>query len=59
MSERTGIFQGADPFEIARSWLAEATETEINDPNAMAMATVAAAPASHFEILIIQTLPAN
>ena len=40
MSDRTGKFAGDDPFEIARSWLAEAEESEINDPNAMALATV-------------------
>ena len=40
MTDRTGIFAGDDPFEIARSWLAEATETELNDPNAMALSTV-------------------
>jgi pyridoxamine 5'-phosphate oxidase len=40
MSDRSGIFAGDDPFVIARSWLAEAEETEINDPNAIALATV-------------------
>lgn len=40
MSDRTGIFAGDDPFEIARRWLAEAEATEINDPNAMALSTV-------------------
>ena len=40
MSDRTGIFAGDDPFAIARSWLAEAEKTEINDPNAIALATV-------------------
>ena len=40
MSDRTGIFAGDDPFAIARSWLAEAESTEINDPNAIALATV-------------------
>ncbi|NVO55371.1 pyridoxamine 5'-phosphate oxidase [Rhodobacteraceae bacterium B1Z28] len=40
MSERDGIFAGADPFEIAGRWLAEAEETEVNDPNAIALATV-------------------
>lgn len=40
MSERDGIFAGDDPFVLARSWLAEATASEINDPNAMALATV-------------------
>jgi len=38
--ERDGIFAGDDPIVIARRWLDEATETEINDPNAMALATV-------------------
>ncbi|MCV2889922.1 pyridoxamine 5'-phosphate oxidase [Ruegeria aquimaris] len=40
MSDRTGIFAGDDPFAIARNWLAEAEATEINDPNAIALATV-------------------
>ena len=40
MSERDGIFEGDDPIAIAKRWLAEAEETEINDPNAMALATV-------------------
>lgn len=40
MSDRTGIFAGDDPIEIARSWLAEAEKTELNDPNAIALSTV-------------------
>lgn len=40
MTDRTGIFAGDDPFVIARSWLAEAEAEEINDPNAIALATV-------------------
>ncbi len=40
MTERDGIFAGSDPFEIAARWLAEAEETELNDPNAIALATV-------------------
>ena len=28
MEERTGIFAGPDPFEIARRWLAEAEDTD-------------------------------
>lgn len=31
---------GADPFELFGLWLREASETEPNDPNAMALATV-------------------
>lgn len=40
MTDRTGIFQGDDPFEIARAWLAEAEAAEANDPNAIALSTV-------------------
>lgn len=40
MSDRSGIFAGEDPFAIARRWLDEATRTEPNDPNAIALATV-------------------
>lgn len=40
MSDRSGIFAGDDPVALARAWLAEATATEPNDPNAVALATV-------------------
>lgn len=40
MSDRTGIFAGDDPFEIARAWLEEARASEPNDPNAIALASV-------------------
>ncbi len=40
MTDRSGIFAGDNPFAIVRSWLAEATEQEPNDPNAIALATV-------------------
>lgn len=40
MSDRTGIFAGDNPFDLARAWLAEAQESEPNDPNAIALSTV-------------------
>lgn len=40
MTDRSGIFAGDDPFEIARRWLDEAGKSEPNDPNAMALSTV-------------------
>lgn len=40
MTERDGIFAGDNPFDIAQRWLDEAGESEINDPNAMALSTV-------------------
>ncbi|WP_137700376.1 pyridoxamine 5'-phosphate oxidase [Marimonas lutisalis] len=40
MTDRSGIFAGDDPFAIARTWLAEAEASEVNDPNAIALSTV-------------------
>ena len=40
MSDRDGLFAGEDPFAIIRSWMAEAEQSEPNDPNAIALATV-------------------
>lgn len=40
MADRTGIFAGDDPYQIARQWLGEAEGTEPNDANAIALATV-------------------
>ena len=40
MTRRSGIFAGNDPFELAKSWMAEAEQSEINDPNAIALSTV-------------------
>jgi pyridoxamine 5'-phosphate oxidase len=40
MSDRSGIFAGENPFEIARTWLSEAEKSEPNDPNAIALSTV-------------------
>ncbi|WP_151719915.1 pyridoxamine 5'-phosphate oxidase [Gemmobacter serpentinus] len=38
--DRSGIFAGDSPFVLAQSWLAEATASEPNDPNAIALSTV-------------------
>ena len=40
MSDRDGIFAGDNPFEIVRSWMAEAEKTEPNDANGIALSTV-------------------
>ena len=40
MSRATPLFETDDPIVLARSWLAEAEKTEVNDPNAMALASV-------------------
>ena len=39
MTGSKDIFAGADPFVKAREWLVEAEAAEVNDANAMALAT--------------------
>jgi len=38
--DRSGVFAGDNPFEIAKEWLDAAQVEELNDANAMALATV-------------------
>jgi pyridoxamine 5'-phosphate oxidase len=40
MADRSGIFAGDDPFRIAQDWVTAASQSEPNDPNAAALATV-------------------
>jgi pyridoxamine 5'-phosphate oxidase len=56
MSDRTGLFAGDDPFDIARRWLAEAEASEINDPNAMALATVDAAGLPNVRMVLLKSI---
>lgn len=54
--DRSGIFAGDDPFAIARAWLAEAREHEINDPNAMALATVDASGLPNVRMVLLKDI---
>ncbi|VDC32938.1 pyridoxamine 5'-phosphate oxidase [Pseudogemmobacter humi] len=54
--DRTGIFAGDDPFAIARRWLAEAEQTEPNDPNAIALATVDAAGLPNVRMVLLKEI---
>lgn len=56
MSDRTGIFAGDDPFEIARQWLGEAEASEPNDPNAMALATVDEQGLPNVRMVLLKTI---
>jgi len=56
MSERTGIFAGDDPFAIARSWLTDAGPREINDPNAIALATVDGAGLPNVRMVLLKEI---
>ena len=40
MVDKSDIFFGEDPFQIFRRWFEEAANTEINDPDAIALSTV-------------------
>lgn len=56
---RSGIFAGADPFAVARAWLAEAEASEPNDPNAMALATVDAEGLPNVRMVLLKEIEAG
>lgn len=56
MTDRNGIFVGEDPFEIARRWLEEAQETELNDPNAIALATADATGLPNVRMVLLKEI---
>jgi pyridoxamine 5'-phosphate oxidase len=56
MTDRSGIFAGDDPFALARDWLAEATDAEINDPNAMALSTVDADGLPNARVVLLKDI---
>ncbi len=58
MSDRTGLFAGEDPFAIARAWLAEAEAQELNDPNAIALATVDAEGLPNVRMVLLKEIEA-
>lgn len=57
--DRTGIFEGNDPFAIARRWLAEAEPVEPNDPNAIALATVDASGMPNARMVLLKDIEAD
>ena len=59
MSDRSGIFAGDDPFQIARNWLAEAEAKEINDPNAIALSTVDADGLPNARMVLLKDIEAD
>lgn len=58
MSDRDGIFVGDDPFEIARRWLGEAEQSEVNDPNAIALSTVDADGLPNARMVLLKEIEA-
>ncbi|WP_292287342.1 pyridoxamine 5'-phosphate oxidase [Marivita sp.] len=59
MSDRTGLFAGDDPFEIARAWLTEAEASEVNDPNAIALSTVDAQGMPNARMVLLKEIEAD
>lgn len=57
--DRSGIFEGSDPFVIARAWLAEASQTEPNDPNAIALSTVDASGMPNARMVLLKDIEAD
>ncbi|KJS43985.1 MAG: pyridoxamine 5'-phosphate oxidase, partial [Roseovarius sp. BRH_c41] len=57
--ERDGKFAGDDPFEIARNWLAEAEQSEPNDPNAVALSTVDAEGLPNVRMVLLKEISSD
>lgn len=57
--DRNGIFEGDDPFAIARRWLAEAEPQELNDPNAIALATVDESGMPNARMVLLKEIEAD
>lgn len=56
MTQRDGIFEGDNPFELARTWMANAHDSELNDPNAMALATVDADGLPNVRVVLLKDI---
>lgn len=56
---RAGIFAGEDPYALARDWLAEAEKTEINDANAVSLATVDADGLPNLRMVLLKEIEAS
>ncbi|WP_432816951.1 pyridoxamine 5'-phosphate oxidase [Sulfitobacter sp. JB4-11] len=59
MAERAEAFSGDDPFVIAQQWLEEAAQSEPNDPNAAALATVDKDGMPNTRVVLIKEIEAD
>lgn len=59
MTDRTGIFAGDDPFAIAQNWLDEAEGQELNDHNAIALATVDADGLPNVRMVLLKEIESD
>lgn len=59
MADRDGLFAGDDPFAIAQRWLDDAAKTEVNDPNAIALATVDSDGLPNVRMVLLKEIAAD
>lgn len=59
LENRTGVFAGDDPFEIARRWLEQAEATEPNDANAIALSTVDSRGLPNARMVLLKEIEAD
>ena len=56
MNERTGIFKGKNPFVLFNDWLDQAKKTELNDPNAIALASTDVNGLPNVRIVLLKSI---
>jgi pyridoxamine 5'-phosphate oxidase len=59
MAAGTDKFSGDDPFKIAQRWMAEAQDSELNDPNAIALSTVDADGMPNARMVLLKDIEEN
>ena len=59
MNDSGGIFEGDDPFVISKAWLKEATASEPNDANAIALASVDETGLPNVRIVLLKDIEAD
>ena len=56
MGDKRDIFFGVDPLQIFKRWLEEAGETEVNDPDAIALSTVDPAGMPNVRMVLLRQI---
>ncbi|WP_299874971.1 pyridoxamine 5'-phosphate oxidase [uncultured Sulfitobacter sp.] len=59
MAQRAEPFSGDDPFVIARRWMDEASKSELNDPDAIALATVDESGMPNARVVLLREVEAD
>ena len=56
MVEKDVKFEGNNPFDICKRWIAEAETGELNDPNAIALSTVSADGMPNVRMVLLKNI---